>query len=96
MKAEIYLNGPITCGIAANDAFFGYKGGILSQFLKPKEEVPHRKTGTVSDWQGTRDTWTNTTAGFEEKFVDINYEVSVVGWGKDETTGQEYWIGKSY
>ena len=96
MKAEIYLNGPISCGIVANDAFFEYKGGILKQFLKPKEEVPHRITGTITDWQGTRTTWTNTTAGYEEKFVDINYEVTVVGWGQDAKTGQEYWIGKSY
>jgi len=25
----------------------------------------------------------------------INHEVSIVGWGKDEATGQEYWIGRN-
>lgn len=87
MKAEIYLNGPISCGIVANEAFLSYKGGILSQFLKPKEEVPHKQTGTVTDGRGTRTTWTNSTAGYEEKFVDINYEVTVIGWDIDAQTG---------
>jgi cathepsin X len=25
----------------------------------------------------------------------MNHEISVVGWGKDEATGQEYWIGRN-
>jgi len=27
--------------------------------------------------------------------VDLNYMVAVVGWGSDEETGKEYWIGKN-
>ena len=25
----------------------------------------------------------------------INHEISVVGWGKDAETGEEYWIGRN-
>jgi cathepsin X len=28
-------------------------------------------------------------------FTQINHEISVVGWGKDAKTGQEYWIGRN-
>jgi cathepsin X len=28
-------------------------------------------------------------------FPMINHEISVVGWGKDATTGAEYWIGRN-
>jgi len=30
-----------------------------------------------------------------KKNVGINHEISVVGWGKDATTGQEYWVGRN-
>ena len=28
-------------------------------------------------------------------FPSINHEISVVGWGTDAATGQEYWIGRN-
>ena len=62
MKAEIYKNGPIGCGVDATAKFDKYDGGI-----------------------------------YEERslFPMINHEISVVGWGKDDKTGEEFWWGRN-
>lgn len=62
MKAEIYKNGPIGCGIEATDEFEKYTGGIYSE---------------------------------HKMFPQINHEISVVGWGKDAATGEEFWWGRN-
>jgi len=64
MKAEIYKNGPISCGIEATHTFDEYykAGEIYSEKLDK---------------------------------VDLNHEISVVGWGYDEATKTEYWIGRN-
>ena len=62
MKAEIYANGPISCGIHVTDNFeWTYSGGIYS----------------------------------EKTIPIINHEISVVGYGYDEETDREYWIGRN-
>lgn len=39
MKQEIFQRGPIACGIAANDDFVAYKGGIYSS--DADDEIDH-------------------------------------------------------
>jgi cathepsin X len=62
MKAELFKNGPIGCGIDATDGFEAYEGGIYSE---------------RNDWSM------------------INHEISVLGYGFDEDTQTEYWIGRN-
>ena len=63
MKAEIYANGPISCGIHVTDQFeWTYSGGIYSEKTIPL----------------------------------INHEISVVGYGYDEESDREYWIGRKF
>ena len=70
MMAELYKNGPISCGIHATDNF---------------------ETAYVGITEGKGDYI------YSEKvlFPMVNHEISVVGYGKDATTGQGYWIGRN-
>jgi cathepsin X len=63
MKAELFKNGPISCGIQATDKFeTTYFGGIFRDYIA----VP-----------------------------ELNHEIAVVGWGLDEESGDEYWVGRN-
>ena len=66
MKAELFKNGPISCGVHATD-----------------------------NWEKN---YTNINEGvgnyiYSEKvlFPMINHKISVIGYGKDTTTGENYW-----
>ena len=63
MKAELFANGPISCGIHATDEFENTYDGT---YIYSQKTIPL-----------------------------INHEISVVGYGKDATTGEEYWIGRN-
>lgn len=65
MKAEIYKNGPIGCGVQATpkwETTYGFHGGVYSEMIEN---------------------------------IALNHEIAVVGWGTDEATGDEYWIGRN-
>jgi cathepsin X len=62
MKAELFQNGPISCGMDVTDAFENYTGGIYSE---------------------------------KKLFPLINHEIAIVGYGLDEATQTEYWIGRN-
>jgi len=63
MKAELFQNGPISCGMDVTDNFENnYKGGIYSE---------------------------------KKLFPLINHEISIVGYGFDEPSQTEYWIGRN-
>lgn len=62
MKAELYANGPISCGIHVTDAFEDYTSGIYSEHVI---------------------------------LATSNHEISVVGYGLDEESGVEFWVGRN-
>jgi len=55
--------------------------------------------GPISCGVHATDNWENNYHGgiYSEKvrFPLVNHEISVVGYGFDEETGQEYWIGRN-
>jgi cathepsin X len=56
------------------------------------------KYGPIACGIEVTDKFENYTGGIYSEFKllpMINHEISVVGWGKDATTGQEYWIGRN-
>lgn len=63
MKAELYANGPISCGIHVTDNFeWNYFGGIYEESVL---------------------------------LATPNHEISVVGYGYDEESDTEFWIGRN-
>jgi len=63
MKSELYVHGPMSCGISVSDGFEAYTGGIYEE----------ESSG----------------------FIRINHELAIVGYGLDEETQTEYWIGRN-
>jgi cathepsin X len=54
--------------------------------------------GPISCGIEVTDNFLNYTTGIYSEYVQypmINHEISVVGYGKDAESGQEYWIGRN-
>merc|ERR1719498_576671 len=68
----------------------------LSGASKMKADL--MKYGPISCGIEVTDKFEKYTGGIYSEFKlfpMINHEISVVGWGTDEKTGQEYWIGRN-
>ena len=56
------------------------------------------KRGPIGCGVDATETFDNYKGGIYKeniKHPQINHEISVVGWGKDPVTGEEYWIGRN-
>ncbi|CAI5518594.1 unnamed protein product, partial [Closterium sp. Naga37s-1] len=71
-------------------------GNRMSRADKLKAEI--FKRGPISCGMDVTDQFEAYTGGIFHHFVPLplpNHEVSLVGWGVDEASGQEYWIGRN-
>ncbi|CAI5461919.1 unnamed protein product [Closterium sp. Yama58-4] len=71
-------------------------GNRMSRADKLKAEI--FKRGPISCGMDVTDQFEAYTGGIFHQFVPLplpNHEVSLVGWGVDEASGQEYWIGRN-
>jgi cathepsin X len=76
--------------------YFAEEYGYVSGAENMKKEI--YKRGPIGCGVDATDEFDAYTGGiFSQRilFPMINHEISVVGWGKDETTGEEYWIGRN-
>jgi len=47
MKAEIYLNGPISCGLYQSPGLLNYQGGIYSEYVQNVENMINHEVSIV-------------------------------------------------
>ena len=76
--------------------YFADQYGYVSGVMDMKKEI--WKRGPIGCGVDATDEFDKYTGGiFSQKIKhpQINHEISVVGWGKDEKTGKEYWIGRN-
>merc|ERR1711915_855510 len=71
---------------------YGYVRGVEDM----KKEIWKRgPIGCGVDATSKFDSYDGGIFSQRKRHPSINHEISVVGWGRDENTGQEYWIGRN-
>jgi len=76
--------------------YFADEYGYVSGVLDMKKEIWKRgPIGCGVDATSKFDAYTGGIFSQRKKHPNINHEISVVGWGKDKETGQEYWVGRN-
>jgi len=88
---------PGTCGPVTNFTLY-YVGdyGHCSGIDNMKKEIYAR--GPISCAVDATSKFEQYTGGiFSEKqvFITLNHEISVVGWGVDQSSGEAYWVGRN-
>jgi len=70
--------------------------GSVSGALNMKKEI--YKRGPIACTMDVTLKFEHYDGGIYQQHLDeirLNHEISIVGWGLDESTGQEYWIGRN-
>lgn len=76
--------------------YFAEEYGYVSGAKQMKKEI--WKRGPIGCGVDATDSFDSYDGGIYSEKVRhpiINHEISVVGWGKDEKSGEEYWIGRN-
>jgi len=76
--------------------YFADQYGYVQGAANMKKEI--WKRGPIGCGVDATDEFDKYSGGiFKQKIKQpmINHEISVVGWGKDDVTGEEYWIGRN-
>ena len=76
--------------------YFADQYGYVQGAANMKKEI--WKRGPIGCGVDATDEFDKYSGGiFKQKIKQpmINHEISVVGWGKDDITGEEYWIGRN-
>ena len=77
-------------------SYFADEYGYVRGAANMKMEI--WKRGPIGCGVDATETFDNYKGGIYKeniKHPQINHEISVVGWGKDPVTGEEYWIGRN-
>eukprot|EP01016_Furgasonia_blochmanni_P045555 TRINITY_DN643_c0_g4_i1.p1 TRINITY_DN643_c0_g4~~TRINITY_DN643_c0_g4_i1.p1 ORF type:complete len:276 (-),score=43.83 TRINITY_DN643_c0_g4_i1:127-954(-) len=89
-------NGDKNCWAVSYKPWYVTEYGTVSGVHRMKAEIYRR--GPIACGIEATDAFENYTGGIyseKKEFASINHEISVVGWGFDEESGTEYWIGRN-
>merc|ERR1712080_411686 len=76
--------------------YFAEDYGYVSGVTEMKKEIWKRgPIGCGVDATAKFDAYTGGIFEQRKRHPGINHEISVVGWGKDKETGEEYWVGRN-